>query len=289
MKIDDILMLARKNKPEQESRGAVEEKIFIPKLNTKMMDSIMRHSSNPRQFGKKEILTIMDLERMSPKANKKGRLEGDALVKAREMRHNFEMSQSLLAMLSDVERSQNLLRTVVLHKIEKELDHFKNLATLAERQKYLERFIKEYISNFDVLRKIFSNQKHDSFIENHLMNLVTKESLDDIERTKKKKELPDEPLPSLESMTDAKTAKAAEAHAKFTAVLKQSRKDLVLKNYETIRNDISSRLTMLEAYHAIDRLLEESKKKINEYKVEKIECSQRIKDYNQERVTNSNI
>lgn len=82
------------------------------------------------------------------------------------------------------------------------------------------------------------------------MPLVTKESLDDIEWEMKKRE-------SLDLIKG----------------------DLVIKNYETLRNDISSRLTMLEAYHAIDRLIEESKTKIHNFTLEKIDNSSRIKDF----------
>ena len=46
MKIEDILLLARKNKSDKQSMQ--EDKIFLPKMNVRMMDSIMRHSSKPR-------------------------------------------------------------------------------------------------------------------------------------------------------------------------------------------------------------------------------------------------
>jgi hypothetical protein len=46
MKIEDILLLARKNKPEKDSRQ--EDKLSLPKMNVRMMDSILRHTNQPR-------------------------------------------------------------------------------------------------------------------------------------------------------------------------------------------------------------------------------------------------
>lgn len=42
MKIDDILLLARKNNPQKPKQN--QDRIVIPKLNERMMDSILRHS-----------------------------------------------------------------------------------------------------------------------------------------------------------------------------------------------------------------------------------------------------
>lgn len=46
MKIEDILLLARKNKPEKDTRQ--EDKLSLPKMNVRMMDSILRHTNQPR-------------------------------------------------------------------------------------------------------------------------------------------------------------------------------------------------------------------------------------------------
>lgn len=74
---------------------------------------------------------------------------------ARELKAQFEISQSVTNSLTDTERSQELLKAIVIHKIEKELPEFKKIQSLKERQKYLEPFINEYVSNFDTLRKLF--------------------------------------------------------------------------------------------------------------------------------------
>ena len=197
----------------------------------------------------------MDLQRMSPKS-KKGMVtknELEAFAKVQELKAQFQISQSILHMLSDIETCQELLKVVVINKIEKELEVFKSMSSLKERQKRLEGFIHEYISNFDTLRKVFSNSKYDKFIEKDLMNLVTLESLEDIEKSKLKKV-------------------SVDMHAK----------ELLLRQYELIRNDISARLAMLEALNAMDRLIEESEAKIEQYNKEKIEYSLKVKDYNQE-------
>lgn len=159
----------------------------------------------------------------------------------------------MLNALSDIEKTEAILKQIVINKIEKEIDYFKSMSLLKDRQKYLESYIKANVSNFGSLRKLFSSSANDAFIEDNLMNLVSKESLEDIERAKAKRESPE--------------------NAKI---------ELISRNYETLRNDISSRLTMLEAYHAIDELINSSKKKIEECKKEKIECSLRIRDYHQE-------
>ena len=204
---------------------------------------------------KKEALTIMDLQRMSPKSKKGNvtRNEIEAFAKVQELKAQFQISQSILHMLSDIETCQELLKVVVINKIEKELEVFKATPSLKERQKRLEGFINEYISNFDTLRKVFSNSKYDQFIEKDLMNLVSQESLEDIEKSKLKKV-------------------SVDMHAK----------ELLLRQYELIRNDISSRLAMLEALNAMDRLIEDSEAKIEQYNKEKIEYSTKVKEYNQE-------
>lgn len=197
----------------------------------------------------------MDLQRMAPKS-KKGivtKHELEAFAKVQELKAQFQISQSILHMLSDIETCQELLKVVVINKIEKELDVFKSIASMKERQKRLEGFIHEYISNFDTLRKVFSNSKYDQFIEKDLMNLVSLESLEDIEKSKLKKV-------------------SVDMHAK----------ELLLRQYELIRNDISARLAMLEALNAMDRLIEESEAKIEQYNKEKIEHSLKVKEYNQE-------
>jgi hypothetical protein len=202
----------------------------------------------------------MDLQRMSPK-NKKGLVtkhELEAFAKMQELKAQFQISQSILHMLSDIETCQELLKVVVINKIEKELDVFKSMTSLKERQKRLEGFILEYISNFDTLRKVFSNSKYDKFIEKELMNLVSTDSLEDIEKSKIKKV-------------------SVDMHAK----------ELLLRQYELIRNDISSRLAMLEALNAMDRLIEESEAKIEQYNKEKIEHSLKIKEYNQDIVVSA--
>lgn len=48
MKIDDVLLLAKRNKKDDENNP--EDRIFIPKMNVKMIDSIMRHDNKPRKF-----------------------------------------------------------------------------------------------------------------------------------------------------------------------------------------------------------------------------------------------
>ena len=252
MKIDDILTLARKTKNEIESRQ--EERIFIPKLNFKMVDSIMRHVSQPRTFNKKEIATIMDLQRMAPKI-RSGKNDPDMIAKARELKTHFENSQALLHKASDIESIQELLKAVVINRIEKDLEEYKQMATLKERQKYLENSIKEYISNFDTFRKIFSNPRHDSFVEGSLLMLVSKDSLEDIEKQKIKRE-------SLDII----------------------KKEVVFKTYEALRNDITSRETMLEAVQSLDKLIVESREKISKFTAEKIEWSLKIKDFQQEQV-----
>lgn len=256
MKIDDILTLARKTKSgETETRQ--EDRIFIPKLNVRMVDSIMRHVSQPRTFNKKEIVTIMDLQRLSPKF-KKGKVDPDTIAKAREMKTHFEASQALLHKASDTESIQELLRAVVINRIEKDLDEYKQMPTLKERQKHLESSINEYCSNFETFRKIFSNPKHDAYVDQSLMTLVSKESLEDIEKHKIKRE-------SLDT----------------------NKKEAVFKTYEALRNDISSREMMLEACSSLDKLIQETRAKISKYTSEKIECSSRIKDFQQELVNES--
>lgn len=252
VKIDDILILARKTKTDNEVRQ--EERIFIPKMNVKMMDSIMRHTSQPRTFASREITTLMDLQRLSPK-NKNGKANPEAMAKEKELKDKFEMSQVMLNKASDAERIQDLLRSVVINKIEKDLELYKKMATLKERQKYLETVIKEYCGNFDTFRRLFSNPKHDSFIEQKLLTLVSKDSLEDIEKEKSKRD-------SLDLI----------------------RKELVFKNYETMRNDISARETMLEACGSLEKLIEESKSKVSRYTTEKIDCSMKIKYFHQEMV-----
>lgn len=49
MKIDDILLLARKNNPQKPKQS--EDRIVIPNLNDRMMDSIMRHTDKVRRCG----------------------------------------------------------------------------------------------------------------------------------------------------------------------------------------------------------------------------------------------
>jgi hypothetical protein len=199
----------------------------------------------------------MDLQRMAPKT-KKGMVTKDeleAFAKMQEIKAQFQISQSILHMLSDIETCQELLKVVVINKIEKELDIFKSMSSLKERQKRLEGFIHEYIANFDTLRKVFSNSKYDQFIEKELMNLVSLESLEDIEKSKLKKV-------------------SVDMHTK----------ELLLRQYELIRNDISSRLAMLEALNAMDRLIEDSEAKTEQYNKEKIEHSLKIKEFNQEMV-----
>ncbi len=199
----------------------------------------------------------MDLQRMAPKT-KKGMVTKDeleAFAKMQELKAQFQISQSILHMLSDIETCQELLKVVVINKIEKELDIFKSMSSLKERQKRLEGFIHEYIANFDTLRKVFSNSKYDQFIEKELMNLVSLESLEDIEKSKLKKV-------------------SVDMHTK----------ELLLRQYELIRNDISSRLAMLEALNAMDRLIEDSEAKTEQYNKEKIEHSLKIKEFNQEMV-----
>ena len=222
-------------------------------MNVRMIDAIMRHQSHPRVFGKREIKTIMELERISPKVKKGGRLDVEATELANQLKNNFELSQALLNRVSDVERVQELLRAVVVHRIEKELEQYKRMPTLKDRQKHLDSIINEYISNFDSLRKYFTNPKQDSFVEKKLMSLVTKESLEDIEKEKSKRE-------SLEII----------------------RKEMVSKHYESIRNDISSRETMLEAFQVLEKMIIDSKTKITRYTNDKIEWSKAIKDFQQE-------
>jgi len=245
MKIDDILLLARKSKPEDTRQ---EEKIFMPKLNVRMVDSIMRHTSQPRTFAKKEMLTIMDLQRSQAQGREHDKKPEDLVVE----RIHFEISQQMLHLLSDGEKCQELLRSIVINKIEKEIAVYKSMPSQKDRQKHLELFIKDFIGNYEALRKYFTNPQHDSFIENNLLQLVTKDSLDEIEKAKKKRDQTD------------------------------FHKEIAIKNYESIRNDISSRLTMLEAYHAIDKLIAESEQKIEKYSKEKIECSIKIMNYCQD-------
>lgn len=258
MKIDDILTLARKTKAEIETRQ--EDRIFIPKLNVKMVDSIMRHVSQPRTFNKKEIVTIMDLQRLAPKVRKGKYSDPDNAAKAHEMKSHFEASQALLHKATDIESIQELLKAVVINRIEKDLEEYKQMPTLKERQKHLEASIKEYCSNFDTFRKIFSNPRHDSFVDKSLMILVSKDSLEDLEKQKIKRE-------SLDLV----------------------KKEIVFKTYEALRNDISSRETMLEACHSLDKLIEDSRQKIAKYTTEKIECSSKIKDFQQEMVIKFNL
>lgn len=243
-------MLARKTKPDAEVRQ--EERIFIPKMNVKMMDSILRHSSQPRLFVKKEITTLMDLERMSPKG-KRGKIAAHSQDKANELKDHFEMNQAMLHKVSDAERIQELLRSVVVNKIEKDIELYKHMPTLKERQKHLENVINEYCSNFDTFRRLFSNPRHDAFVEKKLLALVSRESLEEIEKEKSKRD-------SLDLV----------------------KKELVFKNYETMRNDISSRETMLEACNSLDKMIDESKAKLSRYTTDKIECSVNIKNFHQE-------
>lgn len=246
-------MLARKNKTESEVRQ--EDRIFIPKMNTKMMDSILRHSTQVRTFKSKDAATFMDLERMTPR-HRKGKVDAEALARDKELKENYEMSQTVLQIASNAEQIQELLKNVVINRIEKDMCKFKSMPTLKERQKYLEFLIGEYCSSFDSFRRLFNNPKYDSFVENKLLILVTKESLEEIERQKTKRD-------SLELI----------------------KKELVFKNFEALRNDISSRETMLEAYHSLDKLIEDSKLKLSRLTKEKIEVSLKIKSYQQEIVS----
>src|SRR3990167_97792 len=166
----------------------------------------------------------MDLERNSKKKQTGGSLVDDELVeKARIMKQNFEVSQHMMNVMSEIERSKEVFLTVVVNKIEKEILHLKKLEDLKDRQRYLESIIKDCIGKFDTLRKIFSNTRKETFIEDVLMNLVTKESLEDIEKQMKKREL-----------------------------AKVDQRESAIKSYDLLRQDISNRNTMLDAYQVLE-------------------------------------
>lgn len=169
------------------------------------------------------------------------------------MKQNFEVSQHMMNVMSEIERSKEVFLTIVVNKIEKELPHLKKLEELKDRQRYLESIIKECIGKFDTLRKIFSNTRKETFIEDVLMNLVTKESLEDIEKQMLKRE-----------------------------ISKVDLKESAIKSYDLLRHDISNRTTMLDAYQVLEKLIEESKQKIIAHKMDKIECALRVRSHQTE-------
>lgn len=196
----------------------------------------------------------MDIQRLSPKSKRDTRNpDNDAFFKIQELKSKYQVSQTILHMLSDIDTCQKLLKDVVINKIEKEMEVFKGFETLKERQKHLEGFINEYIGNFDSLRRVFSNTKYDKYIETDLLVLVSQEGLEDIEKQKNKR-----------SMVD------------------MAAKEQLLRQYEAIRNDITNRIVMLEALNSMDRLIDESEVRIEQYTQEKIDHSIKIKDFNQE-------
>jgi hypothetical protein len=261
MKIDDILLLARKNNPQKPKMN--DDRIFIPNLNEKMMDSILRQTDKVSRvsgwltigtFEKKEILTLMDFQRNAKKkSHSPNTVEEDTDEKNQILKQNFEVSQHMMNILNEIERSKEVLYTIVIRKIEKELPQLKILDDIKDRRLYLEVIIKECIGKFDTLRKIFSNTRKDTYIEDVLMNLVTKESLEDIEKQMKNRK-----------------------------ANKNVHNEATIKTYDLLRHDISNRTVMLDAYQVMEKLIEESKEKIIYHKMAKIECALRIRAYQSE-------
>jgi hypothetical protein len=193
----------------------------------------------------------MDLQRNAKKKlSSSNSGEEDVDEKNQLIKQNFEVSQHMLNILNEIERSKEVLHTIVVRKIEKELPQLKMLDDLKDRRLYLEVIIKECVGKFETLRKIFSNTRKDTYIEDVLMNLVTKESLEDIEKQMKKRE-----------------------------ATKYDHNEAAVKTYDLLRHDISNRTTMLEAYQVLEKLIEESKEKIILHKMDKIECALRIRAY----------
>lgn len=197
----------------------------------------------------------MDLERTSKRKppGSSSVVDEELAEKARAMKQNFEVSQHMLNIMSEIERSKEVFHTIVVRKIEKDLPQIKMLEELKDRQRYLEAVIKDCIGRFETLRKIFSNQRKDNYIEEVLMNLVTAESLEDIEKQLRKRE-----------------------------ATKDDQREAAIKSYDLLRHDISNRHTMLDAYQVLEKLIDESKEKIIQHKMDKIECALRLRSHQTE-------
>ena len=171
---------------------------------------------------------------------------GKALEEAKKDKYAQERER-----VTDAQRTIELIITVVHSKLEKELDTILAIQERSDREKYIDNFVKEYVSNFDSIRQLFALVSFQEELEKRVHALVTREALEDLKRKMKNRQL----------LKDSEEP--------------GSNENLV---FERLRHDIASKDRILEAYKAIGQLIARSKQGIEGLRKARIDLLLRIKE-----------